>query len=254
MNHIKLSIVLCLWVVLLLFLGCGKVGKNKASETEITTMRKDAESEWASMFEMVCEENGCYIDDTSSLDTLSAEYELKELEGFFEAKKMGELNDLDIIGIKEVEDQFPIGIIRSNSYSIYKVKEGGFFFVFWGIWKNKTGDVEEAMPVVSFTAYIQSKKDPSSFNDLIPGISTAKDVEEIDPYFDLNRKLNIGAFSYSLINEDNLLEIEYTWNADIQTYDDFYVKCISIVSRKRAPTYYRFVEDQDLQWVYDHMQ
>ena len=63
MNHIKLSIVLCLWVVLLLFLGCGKVGKNKASETEITTMRKDAESEWASMFEMVCEENGCYIDD-----------------------------------------------------------------------------------------------------------------------------------------------------------------------------------------------
>jgi len=124
-----------------------------------------------------------------------------------------------------------------------KVKQGGYFYVFWVNSFTGTEMKEKAAPGVSFSVYLTSQR-PSleSFDTIISGQSTAADVKEIDPGFQLNFAYSSsGPYSYSYLNADSVLEIEYEWskermesNKDHADYEDLVVVGKKVLPRIRG--------------------
>ena len=107
-------------------------------------------------------------------------------------------------------------------------------------------DVIKSDLFVYFTAYLPSTKDLSIFDSLKVGISTAEDVKMIDPSFELMFLRSSGIFSYSFLNDEDLLEIEYISEDEVDGYDDLIVKEIKVISRKDAPSRYSSILSMDL--------
>ena len=97
-----------------------------------------------------------------------------------------------------------------------------------------------------FSAYLASDISPDLFDSLTPGISTAEDVQRIDPSFELSFLNSNGIFSYSYINDETILQIEYAYQENIDGYDDLIVKEKMIVARDSAPTRYSALLLSDL--------
>lgn len=191
-------------------------------------------------------------DDSKQLsDILTKEYELQALKDFFCNHHMNEHslnsgNDTFPLTISEVHKQFPIEVIRNNDYSVYKVVNGGYYYVFW----IKPFDLElgqtAGQPVVYFTAYILSPMEESDFDSLEMGISTAEDVYLIDPSFELIFLASNGIYSYSYLNEGTMMEIEYTTKGDMKYKCDLIVKCKTVVERESALSKYKSILSKDL--------
>lgn len=160
------------------------------------------------------------------------EYSLDELNNFFGEYSAQELSTFNICGnqkdlsIESVNKIFPIQILRHNEnsyYSVYRVSNGGFYYVFWS--QNDKG------VSVSDTFYINKLKNKNDFSSLQIGKSSYADVYKIDPSSELILLLSNGVYSYSLLDNKKLLEIQYTFN-DINDRDDLIINSINIVSAK----------------------
>ena len=97
-----------------------------------------------------------------------------------------------------------------------------------------------------FSAYLPSVVSSDLFDTLTPGISTAEDVRKIDPSFELSFLSSNGIFSYSYINDETVLQIEYSQHGNVDGYDDLIVKEKKIVARASAPTRYSVLLSGDL--------
>lgn len=169
------------------------------------------------------------IDIKSATD---AEYDLYRLNDFFgvyssqEKSAYGIKIDKEDLSIEKVNSIFPIQIMRysgNNYYSVYKVRECGLYYVFW--LSNDDG------VFVSDTFYISKLKQKIDFDVLQIGISTYKDVYETDPSSEIVLILSNGVYSYSLLDDGNILQIEYSFT-DLKSREDLIVKSINVVSRK----------------------
>ena len=153
-----------------------------------------------------------FTDDNKSLETsLTNEYDLDELKSFFMGSNeneeiMFEVNS-KMLTFSEVNRRYPVEVLRTGGYSVYKVSQGGYFYVFWV--SQSIGNTQNSEPSVYFSAYLSSDVFMNSFDSLIPMINTAEDVKKIDPNFELSFLISHGIFSYSYLNEQNLLEVEY---------------------------------------------
>lgn len=186
--------------------------------------------------------NDYIADDFPDLDeVLTKEYDLKELQEFFESRSSIDQYILNqgnsVLKINEVNEKYPIEIIRTGNYSVYKVKQGGYFYVFWLL----TTDLEanENEPSVSFTAYIPLKKDKEAFKKIKKGLSI-KDVELIDPSFELNILLSHAIYSYSILSDDTLVEIQYSSRNGDFKYDNLIVEQVLFVPRTSETYSYGF--------------
>lgn len=235
----KKYLCICFFVVnciaVLLFVACG----NKKDEKD----HKDTFS------------NEYTMDDMKTLeDNLTKEYDLDELRSFFKDSnandRIGYGSSTPILKFSEVNNRFPVEILRtgdySDDYSVYKVSQGGYFYVFW--MKSFTTDTSRSDSELSvyFSAYLASDISPSLFDSLTPGISTAEDVQKIDPSFELSFLISHGVFSYSYINDETVLQIEYTHPENIDGYDDLIVKEMKIVARDSVPSRYSTLLSSDL--------
>ena len=94
-----------------------------------------------------------------------------------------------IITLNQVNQTFPIECLRTSGdhfYTIYKVLEGGFFYVFWcEALTNNTDENDENNVCVYFSTYLNSLKDKNDFKNLKEG-DTAQDVYEIDPSLEIS--------------------------------------------------------------------
>ena len=187
---------------------------------------------------------GFFYNDSKPLtDILTRAYDLEELTDFFgqipyqENSTYGNSNDEVDLTIKGVNEKFPIEALRRKWYSVYKVNEGGYFYVFW----VKTFDpfpsmesdyIDDAM--VYFTAYVLTLKSEKDFDSIKEGISTAEDVARIDPAFELSFFLSSGIPSYSLLDNGSIVEIWYECNFPIKSRSDLLVERIQINSEGSA--------------------
>ena len=182
---ICLFIVSC--VVILLFASCG----NKKDESDMNDI----------FF------NGYVMDDIKTLESnLTKEYDLNELISFFKGSNANESigfgSTVSALRFSEVNYRYPVEILRTGGYSVYRVSQGGYFYVFW-IKPFATGTSQSnSEPSVYFSAYLASDISPDLFDSLTPGISTAEDVQRIDPSFELSFLISNGIFSYSYINDE----------------------------------------------------
>lgn len=190
-----------------------------------------------------------FTDDNKSLETsLTNEYDLDELKSFFMGSNeneeiMFEVNS-KMLTFSEVNRRYPVEVLRTGGYSVYKVSQGGYFYVFWV--SQSIGNTQNSEPSVYFSAYLSSDVFMNSFDSLIPMINTAEDVKKIDPNFELSFLISHGIFSYSYLNEQNLLEVEYLHQENLKSYDDLIIKEMRIIPREAAPSRYSTVLSKDL--------
>lgn len=195
--------------------------------------------------------NEYVMDDTKALESeLTKEYDLNELKSFFKGSNTNESIGFGSTALaltySEVNKKFPIKILRTGGYSVYKVSQGGYFYVFWiKPFVTDTSQLNNE-PSVYFSAYLSSDISLDLFNSLTPGISTAEDVCRIDPSFELSFLNSNGIFSYSYLNNKTILQIEYTYQGNIDGYDDLIIKEKTIVARDSAPTRFSVVLPNDL--------
>ncbi len=195
---------------------------------------------------------GFIADDSKPLkDILTKKYDLQELESFF-----GEIPPSEHLGyqssdsksnltINQVNERFPIECLRKNHYVVYEVNEGGYFYVFWSLFidpapaKESGHSAEDANNAfVYFSAYLSpySLKRVSDFNSIQEGVSTAKNVAEVDPAFELTFLLSNRTPSYSLLDDGTVMEICYSWSDNLNSRNDLVVESKEVISKDKCPS------------------
>lgn len=199
------------------------------------------------------------IENTKRLsDILTDEYAIEDLADFFGRASSNEsslsgLKTLDV-RIAAANEKFPIECLRQTDrgilYSVYKVKEGGLFYVFWaGIFDN-TIDAKDTIVdwTVYFTAYLPTsvKLTQNDFNSIIPNSSTAEEVAVIDPNFELCFLLSSRTASYSLLEDGSVMEICYDFGEKPESRADLIVTSKEILSGTDSPSNLAAVYPYDL--------
>lgn len=196
------------------------------------------------------------VDDKSLDELLTVEYGLNDLVNFFgEHHQKDDIhNERIALTYTQVEQRFPVEVIRSKEYSVYKVREGGYYYVFWQRGINmETGELVEELNV-DFSTYVCNSMNSCMVELIQLGVSTASDVRKLDPYVDFNLVISHGVHSYSYLDEEHILEIEYELNdawevhSGVETweYDDLIVKDIAIIQREESMSWFRAVSREDL--------
>lgn len=181
---------------------------------------------------------------------LTKEYDLSNLKNYFEGRNANEIaafgGESQNLHFNDVNNCFPVEVIRPEGYSVYAVSQGGYYYVFWSKFNTNYDNLINDNAFVYFTAYLPSSKDLSAFESLKVGVSTAEDVKAIDSSFELSFLMSSGIFSYSFLNDENILEIEYAVQKECNEYDDLIVKKITVIPRKSAPSRYSSILSKDL--------
>ncbi|MBR1770973.1 MAG: DUF2905 domain-containing protein [Lachnospiraceae bacterium] len=184
--------------------------------------------------------NGVTSDDTVNLsEALTEEYEIDALRTYFDDqnRRTGGIDGVSL-SFNEVNQQYPIEVFRTGGYSVYKVKEGGYFYVFWN---GGTFDPEETQaeqePSVCFTAYIKDSDERALLKDLrslAAPQNTFANVKSADPSVYLCLLMSRGTFSYSYIDGDEAAEIEYDRNTEVENWDELVIEKIRVIPRDEA--------------------
>lgn len=185
-------------------------------------------------------------------DALTMEYDLRELEKYFKGRNINENivmnNSLPVLSYSEVNEKFPIEVTRPEGYSVYKVSQGGYFYIFWAISQKENADVKNEDMYVYFSAYLASPANLNDFDMLTPGESTAADVRRVDPNMELSFLRSCGIFSYSFLDDTTILQVEYTHKGEINGYGDLVVKNIVVVPKSSTSSSYDSILLSDLPW------
>lgn len=187
-------------------------------------------------------------DDSKTLDeSLTTEYDINTLQEYFKNRCTNDIITYseDTLKIDEVDKKFPLEVIRTDGYSVYKVKQGGYFYVFWADTMEPDYTIYSE-PSVYFTAYISSSLDENLFNSITPNISTAQDIYEIDPNFELKFTLSSCILSHSFLNDNSVVQVMYYSKRKNDTYEGILVKEISIIDRESAPSCFSRILSKDL--------
>lgn len=191
------------------------------------------------------------MDDSSMLDNvLTKEYDLNELKEFFDGRSVNEeivfSADKLPLSFSEVNQKFPVEIIRTGEYSVYKVNQGGCFYVFWIKPLDEATLQPTGEPCVYFSAYITLEDVSITFDSLVCGTSTAEDVRKIDPFVEFCFLQSSGTFSYSYLDKETVLQIEYYSSQDLNGLKDLIVKEIKVIPRETAPSSYGIILTKDI--------
>lgn len=206
--------------------------------------------------EVIGEENGVKLPDNETpLETYDlTAYPLAELQNFFYPYTTDLINILDIEYKHSdyipdlVNDHFPIQCMRridfvygngtsaTRFYTVYKVEEGGYFYVFWNIY--------DGSPMIIYSGYLSKVTDIEDYDALIMNKSSFDDVYAIDPSADF-RIGGSGPRSYHLLTTGELLKIEYEYTRLSDT-DDLIVTGMEVLPEDNDIGYLAQVYEGDL--------
>jgi hypothetical protein len=243
---------LLLLIISLVYLFASACATAETGDAELSTIEKEESME---LFK------GFIADNELKLSDLELpEYYIEELKSFFGVLFCNEApicsyDNYCTLTISEVDKRFPVRCLRYNKgyYTIYKVREAGFYYVFWGkrFESNSYYSLDTSKPLepqVYFAAYFSSLPTIENFKDLKEGVSSAEDVFHIDPAFELNFAISRGVFSYSLLRDGSILEIEYKYKR-LNRRNDLIFMGKEVKKRERALSEFRFILSEDFQEI-----
>ncbi len=181
---------------------------------------------------------------------MGKEYPIQEMDEYFKGNHLNEIlgfqTNKEPLTYDKVNSRFPASTKKTEGYSVYQIKEGGFYYVFWAnaYDEESTKDVQDS--VVYFSSYLSEEKYITSFDSLKANISTAKDALSIDPYLEISFAASSEIFSYSFLNKESVLKIEYSAKAQINSYEDLIIKEITVMPRKDSASIYQSISAEDL--------
>ncbi len=191
MKDMKTKIIIIIFL-LLLTVGCAK--------------RKNVD-----LSNLLTNQYNLSIDNNTKIDDLNLpNYSLEELNTYFTESSLLEIEHFalpnNLKSLEEVNTTYKIPIFRYHNntlYSLYKVKQGGYYYVFFDVKDNKSKDL-----LISDTIYIKNLLTKDNFKNLQIGLSTYLDVQKISEATELFNKKNTF-YSYSLLANNKVLVIEY---------------------------------------------
>lgn len=196
------------------------------------------------------------IDNSASIDELvDCEYELKDLYEYFGVIPYNENVIYSVAyeskSMADVNKKFSIECIRGEGlslYTVYRVKEGGYFYVFWTCPTNLSSGADEESVNVIYTAYIPALKEEKDFSAIINGESTAEDVANIDPSLELNFAVSSGVCSFTLLRDGKIMKIEYTAGDNVKSREDLVVKEKAVFAndKLKSSSYLASIHQEDL--------
>lgn len=208
-----------------------------------------------------------FPDGQSLENLLTKEYDLNDLESFI---KIGNTNRLaypdkpldikNIVFYHDLDREYPIEVFRiaddygSAAYTVYKVSQGGYYYVFWSFAfpEDETEPVcdwsdTEHMCVFFSTHIGKPRNNILQYLSIHPGRSTAADVLALDPnseYLDMSYER-----SYCFLNQKYALGITYKKQELYKESPDFehlVVDRIEIVPREDIRGCIGFISPEDL--------
>lgn len=205
-------------------------------------------------------------DDTTEIaDAITVEYDIKDLKEFFGSDsdvQIGYSTFLNSLSMREVNDKYPIEILRSSKYTIYKIKEGGYFFVFWirtfdpdTYYSYSFEESEKLKNEIScdmdnysvyFTTYITSLSKAADFIHIKEKISTARDVALIAPSMEFAFDMSSCISSYTILENNMIMEVRYHNIDPNQELSEAVVQEKTIVKREDSCSNFSDVLDKDL--------
>lgn len=194
------------------------------------------------------------INNSKNIESIKNKYSLEDLRNFFGVFSQQEIVFLNINAqtnytIKEVNKAFPIEIIRNNNdslYSIYKVTEGGLYFVFYSI-SYPQNDIDDKKITVSNTIYINSLKKLDDFKEITIDKSDYSDILNISSATELILILSSNISSYTLLENGKLLKVTYKFDENITDLKDLIVENIEEV--EDGATALKNILNQDLAYL-----
>lgn len=186
------------------------------------------------------------------------EYSYDELELFFydvnlAFKKFDDFFAKEYCDMLDIHEHFKIDCLRSTVvngekkyYIVYKVKEGGYYYVFLDKSDkyDETKDLTENL-VVYYSYYVNELNDISMFDSIKEGESLFSEVYDIDEKV-LLKEEDGKYYSYSLIKDQQLLRIEH----HIQPNKNFYYRNLIAGKKEVVPiegsgTYFEWISEKD---------
>ena len=196
-------------------------------------------------------------DNSSSIDKLlTTEYSLEELETFFDTYSYIErvaiepIEERKSLSWDDVNIRFPIECLRyhkNSHYSIYRVKEGGLFYVFWNVPLKSTPSkyLDKECPIsVLYSIHLSRLPSIKDFQPMIK-LHTASDVMKIDAQMEFNFLLSSCVCSYNLLDDGKVLEIRYRRD-NLLELSDLIVDEYSVVPKEESAASLSSIADSDL--------
>lgn len=198
------------------------------------------------------------VDNITPLDELiTCEYELKDLKNFFgnmldlKSDEISNTQNTNFFIWSEVNSSFPVQCVRYHNnvhYSVYKVKEGGYYYVFWMVPIAKPAEIatpeQERDIKTIWSVYLDNFVSASAFKSIVKHYSTARDVLAIDPHMELNLSGSTVA-SYSLLSDGRVLVIRYSFDK-FDSLKDLIVVDIAIYKKESTASHLSAISMDDL--------
>ncbi|MDR1735813.1 MAG: hypothetical protein LBR85_02955 [Oscillospiraceae bacterium] len=158
-----------------------------------------------------------------------------------------------VLRFRQINQKMPVECFRQiddkGRYSVYKVSEGGYFYVFWNIAYSHTSDIDFIFEdyVVGFTAYLPFpvRLEAKDFDSIAIGLSTAEDVSLIDSAFELCFLMSGHLPSYSLLDDGSVMKICYDFKK-LESRSDLVVISKEVVSKDDTVSKLALVLSKDL--------
>lgn len=162
----------------------------------------------------------------------------------------------------ELDEQFPVEVLNPGNdgvimgYTVYRITEGGYYYVFFGHGapvdapSHSSADCSDKEHMLVYNcAYYGALNKKSDFKSLKVGVSTAEDVLKIDPNAQWRSFSARGRVSSSLIRNNQVVEITYTNIEPGKTPIEpcqLVIKKIEIVPIEQSSSYFYNVPVGDL--------
>lgn len=195
------------------------------------------------------------IDNTTPISELCKNsYALADLYSYFgdvspnEALTFGSLEVHDLLVFNEVDSCFPIECIRQSGpvcfYSVYRVNEGGYFYLFWG----RTANVSQYDPVVSMTTYIPFLPSRNDYRFVQISIDTGNTIANISTAVEFNFAASSAICSYTLLDDGYILETRYKCATQISSLEDLVITSMRVLPKHdaQAASYLAWIKGDDL--------
>ena len=155
-------------------------------------------------------------------EELKNSYDINELEQFFKSRTLNEsrynnsIKGTDILSFDEVEERFLVEVLRDNDYSVFKVDQGGYYYVFWipaidNVLIVDTINSQDVRLVVNSTLYIPSNNKRGGIFEKVSKGDSLSDLHLVDPYVYLNNLLSTGIYAYSFVDKETVIEYKCTY-------------------------------------------
>lgn len=235
------AIILLLIICLLFVHSCSSIIRDENN----TTHTNESTTNCADEFK---------FSDAPLGELLTVSYDINELDSFFIPRSYNEMlirddNDTDkeLLTIYEVNESFPVEVLREGEYSVYKVKQGGYYYVFWIFSTGNTSSItidEESLKnfhrVVGNVLYISSDKTVDDISTKISSGDTLLELHKLDKYVFLNVLLSHGQYAYSFVDKDTVIEFKLT-----NEHGHYLINSIDKLSRKDTSCGFGCIFEQD---------